>query len=62
MSPGLLALLAFTPILMAGILLLGLRWPARRAMPIVFLVTALIGHFAWDMTWNRIFARPCRGW
>lgn len=61
MSPGLLALLAFTPILMAGILLLGLRWPARRAMPIVFLVTALIGHFAWDMTWNRIFASTLQG-
>src|SRR5690554_510679 len=61
MSPGLLALLAFTPILMAGILLLGLRWPARRAMPIVFLVTALIGHFVWDMTWNRIFASTLQG-
>ncbi len=61
MSPGLLALLAFTPILLAGILLLGLRWPARRAMPVVFLVTALIGYTAWDMRTG--FLPPhCRAW
>lgn len=61
MSPGLLALLAFTPILLAGILLLGLRWPARRAMPVVFLVTALIGYTAWDMSLNRILASSLQG-
>ena len=33
MSSGFLALMAFAPILLAGILLIGLRWPARRAMP-----------------------------
>ena len=30
MSSGFLALMAFAPILLAGILLIGLRWPARR--------------------------------
>ncbi|MBS3804454.1 MAG: L-lactate permease [Oleiphilaceae bacterium] len=61
MSSGLLALLAFTPILLAGILLIGLRWPARRSMPIVFLVTAVIGLTAWDMTFNRILASTLQG-
>jgi len=61
MSPGLLALLAFAPILLAGILLLGLRWPARNAMPVVFLVTALIGYSAWDMSLNRILASSLQG-
>jgi lactate permease len=61
MSSGLLALLAFAPILLAGILLIGLRWPARRAMPVVFLVTALIGYSAWDMTLNRILASTLQG-
>lgn len=61
MPLGLLALLAFTPILLAGILLIGLRWPAHRAMPIVFLVTALIGYSAWDMTLNRIVASSLQG-
>ncbi len=61
MSAGVLALLAFTPILLAGILLIGLRWPALRAMPIVFLVTALIGLMAWDMSFNRILASTLQG-
>ncbi len=61
MSSGLLALLAFTPILLAGILLLGLRWPARRAMPLVFLVTALIAYTGWDMSFNRILASSLQG-
>jgi len=61
MSSGLLALLAFTPILLAGVLLIGMRWPARHAMPVVFLVTALIGYGAWDMTLNRIFASTLQG-
>jgi lactate permease len=61
MSPGILALLAFTPILLAGILLIGLRWPARRAMPVVFLVTAFIGYAGWDMSLNRILASSLQG-
>lgn len=61
MSSGLLAFLAFTPILLAGILLIGLRWPARRSMPIVFLVTAVIGLTAWDMTFNRVLASTLQG-
>ncbi|HLV76625.1 MAG TPA: L-lactate permease [Marinobacter sp.] len=61
MSSGLLALLAFAPILLAGILLLGLRWPARTAMPVVFVATAVIAHLAWDVTLNRILASTLQG-
>ncbi|WP_304641033.1 L-lactate permease [Pseudomonas sp.] len=61
MSPGFLALLAFTPILLAGILLIGLRWPARIAMPVVYLVTAGIGLLVWDMSFNRILASTLQG-
>jgi lactate permease len=61
MSPGFLALLAFTPILLAGILLIGLRWPARVAMPVVYAVTAGIGLLAWDMSFNRILASTLQG-
>ncbi|GGC69021.1 L-lactate permease [Marinobacter halophilus] len=61
MSSGSLALLAFAPILLAGILLIGFRLPARHAMPVVFLVTALIGYSAWDMTLNRILASSLQG-
>ena len=48
MSNGLLALFAFTPILLAAVMLIGLRWPASRAMPLVYLFTAAIGLFVWD--------------
>ncbi|MEH6563889.1 MAG: L-lactate permease [Halopseudomonas sp.] len=61
MSSGFLALLAFTPILLAGILLIGLRWPARRAMPLVYLVSAAIALFGWDMSVNRVLASTLQG-
>lgn len=61
MSSGLLALLAFSPILLAAILLVGLRWPAKRAMPLVYLVTATVGLFAWDMSLNRVLASTLQG-
>lgn len=61
MSSGVLALLALFPIVLAGILLVGLRWPARQAMPLVYLVTAAIGLLAWDMSFNRILASTLQG-
>lgn len=61
MSNGILALLAFSPILLAAILLIGLRWPAKHAMPVVYLVTAAVGLFAWDMTLNRVLASTLQG-
>jgi len=61
MSLPIQALLAFFPILLAGILLVGLRWPAKRAMPIVFLTTFIIALFAWEMPINRIFASTLQG-
>ena len=61
MSSGLLAFLAFSPILLAAVLLIGLRWPAKRAMPLVYLFTAAIGLFVWDMSFNRIIASTLQG-
>jgi len=61
MSLSIQALLAFFPILLAGILLVGLRWPAKRAMPIVFVVSFIIAYFAWGMPLNRILASTLEG-
>ena len=61
MSTGLLALLAFSPILLAAVLLIGLRWPAKHAMPLVYLLTACVGLFAWDMSFNRVLASTLQG-
>jgi len=61
MSTGLFAFFAFVPILLAGILLIGLRWPASRAMPLVYLASVGIALFAWDMSFNRVLASSLQG-
>lgn len=62
MSLGLQAFLAFLPILVAAVLLIGLHWPAKRAMPVVFILTAAIGLLGWDMSFNRVLASTLQGW
>jgi len=61
MSQTLLSILAFVPLVLAGVLLIGFRWPAKYAMPLVFVLTALIGLLAWDMTLNRVIASTLQG-
>ncbi len=61
MSQGLLALLAFSPILLAAVLLVGLRWPAKHAMPVVYLLSVGIALFVWDMSLNRVLASSLQG-
>ncbi|MBN2964829.1 L-lactate permease [Sulfurospirillum sp. T05] len=61
MGLGLYALFAAMPIILSGILLVGLRMPAKRAMPIVFFATALIGIFVWDMSVTRVLASTVQG-
>ncbi|WP_299235164.1 L-lactate permease [uncultured Halomonas sp.] len=61
MNDTLLALLAFAPLVLAGVLLIGLRMAARTAMPIVFVVTAIIALFAWEMTATRVMASTLQG-
>ncbi len=55
------ALLAFVPILVSGILLIGLRWTAKKTMPIVYLIATVIAFFAWQMSFNRILASTIQG-
>jgi len=61
MSITLQALLAFMPIALSAILLIGLHWPAKKAMPVVYTVTAAIAFFAWEMSFNRILASSIQG-
>ncbi|WP_425235433.1 L-lactate permease [Ulvibacterium sp.] len=61
MSPSLLAFLAVVPILTAAILLVGLRMPAKRAMPISFLVTIGIAFLVWDIAIIDIIASTIQG-
>ena len=61
MSQTVLSLLAFLPLVLAAVLLVGFNWPARRAMPLVFVATAAIALTAWDMTFNRVLASTLQG-
>lgn len=55
------ALLALAPIVLSGVLLLGLRWSAQRAMPVVFVVTVLIATMGWQVSFNRVAAASIEG-
>jgi len=61
MSNGLLALFAFTPILLAAVMLIGLRWPASRAMPICYIVAVLLALFIWQVPFVRVMAASVNG-
>jgi lactate permease len=61
MSQTVLSLLAFAPLVLAAVLLVGFNWPAKRAMPAVLLVTILIALAAWGMSVNRVMASALQG-
>ena len=61
MSEPLLALLAFSPKVVAAILLVGLNWPAKKAMPVAFGLTVIIALFGWDMSTTRVLASVFQG-
>ena len=46
---GLLSLAALSPILVVAVLLVGLRWPAKYAMPVGFAVVVVVGALVWGM-------------
>lgn len=61
MSGPVLALLAFSPILLAAVLLIGFRIPAKKAMPISFLATAIMAIMVWDIPIIAIAASTIQG-
>ncbi|WP_413377478.1 L-lactate permease [Alkalihalobacillus sp. 1P02AB] len=61
MGSGLLALLAVIPIITVFFFLVILRWPAKHAMPIAFVVTGIIAFFVWETPFNVIAAASMKG-
>ena len=61
MSVAFLALLAIIPILVALILMVGMRWPATRAMPFAWLACAICAILGWDLTILRVLALSIQG-
>jgi len=61
MSPSILALLAFVPILLATVLLAGFRVSAKKAMPLAFIATVIVAFLVWDNTPTYILASGIQG-
>jgi len=61
MNLSLQAFLAVSPILLAGVLLVGFRVPARRAMPVVYVAAVVVAVAAWKMAWVRVAASSIQG-
>ncbi|QVQ54244.1 L-lactate permease [Spiractinospora alimapuensis] len=56
-----LSLFALLPILVVGVLLVGLRWPAKYAMPLGYLVAVLVAAFVWRVEWLAVVASTLEG-
>ncbi|GAB3355799.1 L-lactate permease [Modestobacter lapidis] len=56
-----LSLLALLPIVVVGVLLVGLRWPAKWAMPVGFVVVVLVALFVWEMDPTAVAASAIQG-
>lgn len=61
MSIGLLALCAFLPILVALVLMAGLRWSSMRAMPLAWLTAVVLGLAVWQLPVIRVAALTLQG-
>ena len=61
MSLGLLALLALLPIVTVFVLIVLLRWPATKAMPVAFFVTCFLAFFFWKTPPAQIAAASVDG-
>lgn len=56
-----LSLFALLPILVVGVLLVGLRWPAKYAMPLGYLVAVLVAVLVWRVEWVAVAASTLEG-
>ncbi len=61
MHPGLLAFLSFLPVLIVAVLLVGLRWPASRAMPVCYGVVAVLALLVWQVPATKVAAASING-
>ena len=61
MHPSLLAFLTILPILTVAVLLVVLRWPASRAMPICYGLAAALALFIWQVPAAQVAAASING-
>lgn len=60
-NPAVLSLLALAPIAVVGVLLVGLRWPAKYAMPAGYAVVVAVAVYVWQVEWVAIAASTVQG-
>ncbi|BAK73630.1 L-lactate permease [Arcobacter sp. L] len=61
MSLGFQAFFAALPIIFAGILLVGLRVSAKKAMPLVYIATIAVAFLVWEVSFERVLASTIEG-
>ncbi|TWI55256.1 L-lactate permease [Halalkalibacter nanhaiisediminis] len=61
MGTGMLAFLSLLPIIAVAIFLVGLRWPASKAMPISYLVAVGLALFVWQVPGVNVAAASING-
>ncbi|MFO8084430.1 MAG: L-lactate permease [Desulfobacterales bacterium] len=61
MPVAVLAVIAAIPIILALVLMVGLRWPATRAMPLAWLATAVAGAAVWQLPVGYVAALSIQG-
>ena len=54
-------LVSLAPILVVAILLVGMRWPAAKAMPIAYLTAVVVAWTFWGVDANQVAAASLRG-
>jgi len=60
-SSGLHAALALFPIALGGVLLVGFRVPAKKAMPAAYVAAVAVALWAWQMVPSRVVASSIQG-
>ncbi|WP_449622184.1 L-lactate permease [Robertmurraya sp. Marseille-Q9965] len=61
MSTGMLGVLSLLPIIVVAIFLVGLRWPASKAMPISYVVAIALALFVWKVPGANVAAASLHG-
>ena len=61
MNTAILTLLALLPIVTVGVFLVGLRWPAARAMPLSYAVALLLALLVWQVPIVQVVAASING-
>jgi len=61
MNTGVLAVLSLLPIAVVAIFLVGLRWPASKAMPLSFITAVILALFVWKIPGAQVAAASMNG-